>query len=52
MTWSSKARWPANVEGRKALTVRFAEFFSLSDGKITALRIHYDGADYTRKGGR
>ncbi|MFE5837784.1 nuclear transport factor 2 family protein [Arthrobacter sp. NPDC056493] len=33
-------------------TVRFAEFFSISDGRITALRIHYDAADYTRKGGR
>ncbi|MFP3462719.1 nuclear transport factor 2 family protein [Arthrobacter globiformis] len=33
-------------------TVRFAEFFSISDGKITALRLHYDAADYTQKGGR
>jgi hypothetical protein len=33
-------------------TVRFAEFFSISDGQITALRLHYDAADYTQKGGR
>ena len=33
-------------------TVRFAEFFTISDGRIAALRLHYDGADYTRKGGR
>lgn len=33
-------------------TVRFAEFFSISDGKIAALRLHYDAADYTQKGGR
>lgn len=31
---------------------RMAEFFSISDGKIAALRIHYDPADYTLKGGR
>ncbi|MDP9693784.1 UNVERIFIED_ORG: ketosteroid isomerase-like protein [Arthrobacter globiformis] len=33
-------------------TVRFAEFFTISDGKITALRLHYDAAGYTQKGGR
>ena len=32
--------------------VRFAEFFTLNDGKITALRLHYDAEDYIRKGGR
>ncbi len=33
-------------------TVRFAEFFSYQDGRISALQLHYDGADYLKKGGR
>ena len=33
-------------------TVRFAEFFSLADGRIATLHLHYDGPDYLAKGGR
>jgi hypothetical protein len=33
-------------------TVRFAEFFTFGDGVINTLNVHYDGADYTAKGGR
>ena len=33
-------------------TVRFAEFFAVADGRISALRLHYDGPDYISKGGR
>jgi SnoaL-like domain len=32
--------------------VRLAEFFRLDDGRISALRIHYDPAEYMRQGGR
>ncbi|MFG2005335.1 nuclear transport factor 2 family protein [Spirillospora sp. NPDC048911] len=31
--------------------VRLTEFFTLADGKIQRLRIHYDPADYVAKGG-
>ncbi|WP_283136423.1 nuclear transport factor 2 family protein [Rhizohabitans arisaemae] len=31
--------------------VRLAEFFTVADGKIQALRIQYDPADYIAKGG-
>ncbi|WP_425953618.1 hypothetical protein [Xylanimonas sp. McL0601] len=33
-------------------TVRFSEFFVIQDGSIRELRIQYDPADYTAKGGR
>jgi hypothetical protein len=33
-------------------TVRFSEFFTLEGGLIAVLRLHYDPADYTAKGGR
>ena len=33
-------------------TVRFAEFFTLAEGRIDALHLHYDGPDYIKKGGR
>lgn len=33
-------------------TVRFAEFFTLEDGRISTLHLHYDGPDYLNKGGR
>jgi hypothetical protein len=33
-------------------TVRFAEFFTIADGRIAALHLHYDGPDYLSKGGR
>jgi hypothetical protein len=33
-------------------TVRFAEFFTFSDGVIDTLTLHYDGPDYIAKGGR
>ena len=33
-------------------TVRFAEFFTFSDGVIDTLQLHYDGQDYLSKGGR
>ena len=33
-------------------TVRFAEFFTLRDGLIDTLHLHYDGQDYIAKGGR
>lgn len=33
-------------------TVRFAEFFTLTGGRIAALQLHYDGPDYLAKGGR
>lgn len=33
-------------------TVRFAEFFTLADGVIDTLHLHYDGQDYISKGGR
>ena len=33
-------------------TVRFAEFFTLTDGRIDTLHLHYDGPDYIKKGGR
>jgi len=33
-------------------TVRFAEFFTLRDGVIDSLFLHYDGPDYITKGGR
>lgn len=33
-------------------TVRFAEFFTLAQGRIDTLHLHYDGPDYIRKGGR
>lgn len=33
-------------------TVRFAEFFTFSDGLIDTLDVHYDGPDYLAKGGR
>lgn len=32
-------------------TVRFAEFFTLADGVIDTLHLHYDGQDYISKGG-
>lgn len=32
--------------------VRFAEFFTLADGVIDSVHLHYDGADYLAKGGR
>ena len=32
--------------------VRFAEFFTFSDGVIDTLNLHYDGPDYIAKGGR
>ncbi len=32
--------------------VRFAEFFTLRDGVIDTLQLHYDGPDYLAKGGR
>lgn len=32
--------------------VRFSEFFTIQDGVIQELRIQYDPADYTAKGGR
>jgi hypothetical protein len=32
--------------------VRFAEFFTLTAGRIDTLHLHYDGPDYIRKGGR
>ena len=32
--------------------VRFAEFFTISDGVIATLRLHYDGQEYLAKGGR
>lgn len=38
--------------GLPAGTVRFAEFFSYQDGRISTLHLHYDGADYIKKGGR
>jgi hypothetical protein len=31
--------------------VRFAEFFTFTDGRISRLRLHYDPADYRAKGG-
>ena len=33
-------------------TVRFAEFFTMGDGVIETLNLHYDGQDYIAKGGR
>ena len=33
-------------------TVRFAEFFTMGDGVIDTLNLHYDGQDYIAKGGR
>lgn len=33
-------------------TVRFAEFFTVAQGRIDTLHLHYDGPDYIRKGGR
>ena len=33
-------------------TVRFAEFFTFADGRISRLALHYDGPDYLAKGGR
>jgi hypothetical protein len=33
-------------------SVRFAEFFSYTDGVIGRLFLHYDGPDYINKGGR
>ena len=33
-------------------TVRFAEFFTMRDGVIDTLNLHYDGQDYIAKGGR
>lgn len=33
-------------------TVRFAEFFTVRDGLIDTLNLHYDGGDYIAKGGR
>lgn len=33
-------------------TVRFAEFFTFADGRISGLQLQYDGADYVAKGGR
>lgn len=33
-------------------TVRFAEFFTLPEGVIESLHLHYDGPDYLTKGGR
>jgi hypothetical protein len=38
------ARMPGGI-------VRFAEFFRFHDGKISALRIHYDPAEYVQRGG-
>ncbi len=32
--------------------VRFSEFFTLRDGLITEIHVHYDAADYVAKGGR
>ena len=32
--------------------VRFAEFFTIREGVIHALHLHYDGQDYIAKGGR
>ncbi len=32
--------------------VRFAEFFTLREGVIESLHLHYDGPDYLAKGGR
>lgn len=32
--------------------VRFAEFFTVRDGLIETLDLHYDGQDYIAKGGR
>jgi hypothetical protein len=32
--------------------VRFAEFFTIRDGVIDTLDLHYDGQDYIAKGGR
>ncbi|WP_324013498.1 hypothetical protein [Microbacterium sp. JZ37] len=32
--------------------VRIAEFFTLRDGVIDRLQLHYDGQDYLAKGGR
>ncbi|MFI6510324.1 nuclear transport factor 2 family protein [Streptosporangium sp. NPDC050855] len=31
--------------------VRFTEFFTLDNGRIQRLRLHYDPADYVAKGG-
>ena len=33
-------------------TVRFAEFFTIHEGVIETLNLHYDGQDYIAKGGR
>lgn len=33
-------------------TVRFAEFFRITDGKIRALKLHYDAPEYRARGGR
>lgn len=33
-------------------TVRFSEFFTIADGVIQSLHLHYDGPDYIAKGGR
>lgn len=33
-------------------TVRFSEFFTISDGRIDSLNLQYDGPDYLAKGGR
>lgn len=33
-------------------TVRFAEFFEIADGKILALTLLYDAAEYRARGGR
>ena len=32
-------------------TVRFAEFFEVTDGRIHALRLHYDAAEFRAKAG-
>lgn len=32
--------------------VRFSEFFTVSDGLIRTLRLHFDPSDYAAKGGR
>lgn len=48
-TQASAVLYDAELPGG---TVRFAEFFTLADGVIDSLQLHYNGQDYIDKGGR
>jgi ketosteroid isomerase-like protein len=46
---SAAALYDAELPGGP---VRFAEFFRIANGKIHALKLHYDASEYRARGGR